>query len=250
MSREDYLITKFGSVERYNANNQRVADAAAAAGLDYQRDLIKRQPNTIDCHRLIAWSDDPSAMKQRLLQLYFAEGGDLSDREVLVAAAVDCGLDAAEVRRRLASDEDVARIEAEANSARRPASKACRSSFSADCWQSVAHSLRNTLCKPWSGPLRSSPAGRRGIAADPAITPPSQAAPIRPAYAGFAGAAQAALGALPVVQKYHRLVGPDPGAFIADEADQAFGIGEGLVAERDDRAFRAGLDPLHVRLAA
>jgi predicted DsbA family dithiol-disulfide isomerase len=118
MSREDYLITKFGSVERYNANNQRVADAAAAAGLDYQRDLIKRQPNTIDCHRLIAWSNDPSAMKQRLMQLYFAEGGDLSDREVLVAAAADCGLDAADVRRRLASDEDVARIEAEANSAK------------------------------------------------------------------------------------------------------------------------------------
>lgn len=118
MSREDYLITKFGSVERYNANNQRVADAAAAAGLDYQRDMIKRQPNTIDCHRLIAWSDQPSAMKQRLMQLYFAEGGDLSDREVLVAAAADCGLDAAEVRRRLATDEDVARIEAEANSAK------------------------------------------------------------------------------------------------------------------------------------
>jgi predicted DsbA family dithiol-disulfide isomerase len=118
MSREDYLITKFGSVERYNANNQRVADAAAAAGLDYQRDLIKRQPNTIDCHRLIDWSDQPSAMKQRLMQLYFAEGGDLSDREVLVAAAVDCGFDVAEVRRRLASDEDVARIEAEANSAK------------------------------------------------------------------------------------------------------------------------------------
>ena len=118
MSREDYLITKFGSVERYNANNQRVADAAAAAGLDYQRDLIKRQPNTIDCHRLIAWSEQPSAMKQRLMQLYFSEGGDLSDREVLVAAAVACGLDADEVRRRLASDEDVARIESEANSAK------------------------------------------------------------------------------------------------------------------------------------
>jgi predicted DsbA family dithiol-disulfide isomerase len=52
------------------------------------------------------------------MQLYFAEGGDLSDREVLVAAAADCGLDAADVRQRLASDEDVARIEAEANSAK------------------------------------------------------------------------------------------------------------------------------------
>jgi predicted DsbA family dithiol-disulfide isomerase len=118
MSREDYLITKFGSVERYNANNQRVADMAASAGLDYARDKIKRQPNTIDCHRLIAWADDPASMKQRLMQLYFSEGGDLTDREVLVAAAADCGLDAEDVRRRLATEEDVARIEAEANSAK------------------------------------------------------------------------------------------------------------------------------------
>jgi predicted DsbA family dithiol-disulfide isomerase len=118
MSREDYLITKFGSVERYNANNQRVADAAAAAGLDYARDKIKRQPNTIDCHRLISWAGDPARMKQRLMQLYFSEGGDLTDREVLVKAAADCGMDPAEVRSRLATDGDVARIEAEANSAK------------------------------------------------------------------------------------------------------------------------------------
>jgi predicted DsbA family dithiol-disulfide isomerase len=119
MSREDYLIAKFGSVERYNANNQRVADAAAFAGLDYARDRIKRQPNTIDCHRLILWADDDGArMKQRLMTLYFAEAGDLSDREVLVQGAADCGLDADAIRARLATEDDVARIEAEANSAK------------------------------------------------------------------------------------------------------------------------------------
>jgi predicted DsbA family dithiol-disulfide isomerase len=117
MSREDYLVAKFGSVERYNANSQRIIDIAAAAGLDYARDKIKRQPNTIDCHRLIAWAPDPAGMKQRLMQLYFSEGGDLTDREVLVKAAADCGMDADDARRRLATDEDVARIEAEARSA-------------------------------------------------------------------------------------------------------------------------------------
>jgi predicted DsbA family dithiol-disulfide isomerase len=118
MSREDYLVTKFGSVERYNANSQRIIDIAAKAGLDYARDKIKRQPNTIDCHRLISWAADPARMKQRLMQLYFSEGGDLTDAEVLVKAAADCGMDAADVRQRLATDEDVARIEAEANSAK------------------------------------------------------------------------------------------------------------------------------------
>ena len=117
MSREDYLVTKFGSVERYNANSQRIIDIAAKAGLDYARDKIKRQPNTIDCHRLIAWADEPARMKQRLMQLYFSEGGDLTDREVLVKAAAECGMSADDVRRRLGTDEDVARIEAEAASA-------------------------------------------------------------------------------------------------------------------------------------
>jgi predicted DsbA family dithiol-disulfide isomerase len=117
MSREDYLVKKFGSVERYNANSQRLIDITAAAGLDYARDKVKRQPNTIDCHRLIAWAGEPARMKQRLMELYFSEGADLSDRDVLVKAATDCGLNADDVRRRLATDEDVARIEAEAGSA-------------------------------------------------------------------------------------------------------------------------------------
>jgi predicted DsbA family dithiol-disulfide isomerase len=121
MSREDYLVAKFGSVERYNKNNQRVADAAAFAGLPYRRELIKRQPNTLDCHRLIFWagqSGKAAPMKQRLMVLYFSEGGDLSDPDVLVKAAADCGLDAGQVQGLLATDRDVAQIETEANSAK------------------------------------------------------------------------------------------------------------------------------------
>jgi predicted DsbA family dithiol-disulfide isomerase len=121
MSRDDYLIAKFGSVERYNANNNRVVEAAAFAGLTYARDKIKRQPNTLDCHRLIHWAGEScqaAQMKQRLMEIYFSEGGDLSDREVLVKAAGECGLDAARVRERLASDADVEQVEREANSAK------------------------------------------------------------------------------------------------------------------------------------
>ena len=118
ISREQYLITKFGSVERYNANSQRIVDAAAYAGLDYARDKIKRQPNTLDCHRLILWAgDNAAAMKQRLMEIYFSEGGDLSERDVLVQAASDCGLDPVEVRNLLASDADVAAVERAAKSA-------------------------------------------------------------------------------------------------------------------------------------
>jgi predicted DsbA family dithiol-disulfide isomerase len=121
MSREDYLIAKFGSVERYNSNTNRVVEAAAAAGLSYNRDRIKRQPNTLDCHRLILWAGETgkaAAIKQRLMEIYFSEGGDLTQSETLVKAAADCGLDGEEVRARLASRQDVDVVEREAQSAK------------------------------------------------------------------------------------------------------------------------------------
>jgi len=121
IDRQTYLETKFGSVERYAAIAERVAAAAALEGLVYARDKVSRQPNTLDCHRLILWSrsvTDPAVMKQRLMDLYFAEGADLTDPKTLVQTAVTCGLDGDLVRRLLASDADVERIENEANSAK------------------------------------------------------------------------------------------------------------------------------------
>jgi len=120
ISREDYLTTKFGSVDAYKGIAGRVVAAANEEGLIYRPDLVKRQPNTIDCHRLIHWADAQGMaadMKQRLMELYFRDGGDLTDTEVLVEAAADVGLDADDVRKRLATDEDVAVVSAQAQEA-------------------------------------------------------------------------------------------------------------------------------------
>jgi predicted DsbA family dithiol-disulfide isomerase len=117
ISREEYLTTKFGSPERYKQIAGRVAAAAQAEGLAYNVEGIARQPNTLDCHRLILWArntGDAGRMKQRLMELYFTEGADLTDREVLVQAAADCGMDAALTRDLLASDRDVERVSEEA----------------------------------------------------------------------------------------------------------------------------------------
>ena len=120
MARKDYLTKKFGSPERYAGIAQRVVDAAAGEGLVYASEKMQRQPNTLDCHRLIGWAGEigrAGEMKQRLMDLYFTEGGDLSDREVLVQAAVDCGMDADIVRARLESDDDVEAVESAARAA-------------------------------------------------------------------------------------------------------------------------------------
>lgn len=121
MSREDYLTTKFGSPERYDGIAHRVSAAAAAEGLVYDKDKIARQPNTLDAHRLIHWANEigkAAEMKQRLMDLYFTEGADLTNPAVLVQAAADVGLNANDVRKALASELDVAEITQEAQSAK------------------------------------------------------------------------------------------------------------------------------------
>jgi len=121
LSRRDYLTTKFGSPERYEGIAQRVTAAAAEEGLIYAVDKMERQPNTTDCHRLIRWADGigkAAEMKQKLMDLYFTEGADLTNRAVLLQAATDIGLDADDVREALASDTDVDEIAREAQSAK------------------------------------------------------------------------------------------------------------------------------------
>jgi len=120
ISREEYLTTKFGSVEAYKGMAGRVVAAAKEEGLVYRPDLVQRQPNTTDCHRLIHWAEaigKAAEMKQRLMELYFRDGGDLTETDVLVQAAADIGLDADDVRRRLATDEDVALVSGQAQEA-------------------------------------------------------------------------------------------------------------------------------------
>jgi predicted DsbA family dithiol-disulfide isomerase len=121
ISREQYLTTKFGSPERYKGIAQRVSAAASAEGLTYAIDKISRQPNTLDAHRLIRWADatgKAAEMKQKLMDLYFTEGADLTNHAVLVQAAADIGLDPEDIRAALESDRDVAEVEREALSAK------------------------------------------------------------------------------------------------------------------------------------
>ena len=121
ISREQYLTTKFGSPERYKGIAQRVSAAASAEGLTYAIDKISRQPNTLDAHRLIHWADatgKAAEMKQKLMDLYFTEGADLTNHAVLVQAAADIGLDPEDIRATLESDRDVAEVEREALSAK------------------------------------------------------------------------------------------------------------------------------------
>ncbi len=121
MSRDEYLTAKFGSPERYKDIAGRVQQAAASEGLVYNVDGISRQPNTTDAHRLIRWAEGigkAAEMKQKLMDLYFTEGADLTNPAVLVEAAAEVGLDPEDIRAALASDQDVEQIGREVEAAK------------------------------------------------------------------------------------------------------------------------------------
>lgn len=105
----DYLRRKFGTNATVEMIEGRVGDAGAELGLAFDWSKVRRV-NTFDAHRLLEWAlrtDGPAAqgrLKRRLMQAYFAEGGDVADHDTLAALAGEVGLDAAAAAEALASD--------------------------------------------------------------------------------------------------------------------------------------------------
>lgn len=109
MDRRTYLEAKFGGRDGAVRAYTPVVERAEAAGLEIDFEAIKRTPNTLDSHRLIHWAgieDRQTPVAMALFRAYFEEGRDIGDHEVLADIADSLGMDAAVVRKLLASDAD------------------------------------------------------------------------------------------------------------------------------------------------
>lgn len=115
MDRQEYLDRKFGR-EQAKENYKRIQDAGAIEGIPFAFDLIRKSPNTVDAHRLIRWAetgDQQDVVVERLFELYFTEGGDIGDHEVLIDVAREADMDVDLVTQTLASDTDRDQIKQE-----------------------------------------------------------------------------------------------------------------------------------------
>ena len=103
-----YLEAKFGK-DRLVAMNDRLREAARAAGLSLDPDLPQRMPNTLDAHRLIHWAGiegRQTAAKTALMHAYWTQGRDIGDPATLAAIAGEVGMDQALTARLLATNAD------------------------------------------------------------------------------------------------------------------------------------------------
>ena len=109
LDRQDYMLAKFGE-ERLKTIHDPLIEAGRELGVPYDFDAITRTPNTLDAHRLIRWSHTVGLqheMAERLFMAYWSEGQDVGDRDVLAACAGEVGINAAQIRELLDSEQDV-----------------------------------------------------------------------------------------------------------------------------------------------
>lgn len=121
--RREYLSDKFGDDARAEQIYARVEEAGRAAGIDFAFDDIAVSPNTLNAHRLIRWAGGQGVEVQdkvvdRLFQLYFEEGANIGDSEVLANAGAGAGMDRNLILDLLGSDADKEAVEHEIGVAR------------------------------------------------------------------------------------------------------------------------------------
>lgn len=109
LDRQEYMLAKFGP-ERLKTIHDPLIEAGQELGVPYDFDAITRTPNTLDAHRLIRWAHTVGLQHdtaERLFMAYWSEGQDVGDRDVLAACAGAVGINAAQIRELLDSEQDV-----------------------------------------------------------------------------------------------------------------------------------------------
>ena len=104
VDRPTYRTQKFGSLAASAEKDAQVAQAGAAAGLEFRLGEQKRTPNTVLAHRLAKFADEAGVQNELvevMFRAYFNEGRDIGDAAVLAELAASVGLDAVDF---LASD--------------------------------------------------------------------------------------------------------------------------------------------------
>lgn len=110
----EHITRKYGmAADNVRANREMIKARAAAVGFTMNTSDDSRIYNTFDAHRLLAWAagqGEQQALKHALFSINFTEQADPGDRERLVRAAEDVGLDPVEARAVLESDRYAAEV--------------------------------------------------------------------------------------------------------------------------------------------
>lgn len=116
MTRGDYVVRKFGGEDRARRLYASISELGRVEGMAFRFERIRRTPSSLDAHRLVRFAADfgrADQVVEAVFSAHFSDGHDIGDPAVLTAIAAAAGLDAARVRRLLASEDDLDAIHAD-----------------------------------------------------------------------------------------------------------------------------------------
>ena len=95
----EHLTHKYGSTpEQQLASREAIRQRGESVGFTFRKEGRGRVYNTFNAHRLLYWAElqapgKQHALKKALLKAYFTDGKSPEEREVLLAAVAQAGLD-------------------------------------------------------------------------------------------------------------------------------------------------------------
>lgn len=101
MPLEEYLANKFGDSGKLQPVLDELVSIGKAQDIEFRFDRITHVPNTLNAHRLMhlaqQQSADTSTLAENILRSFFAQGLDISDRDVLSELGEEAGLQTSEI---------------------------------------------------------------------------------------------------------------------------------------------------------
>lgn len=116
VDRRAYLEAKFGGPERARQIYGAIEETAEREGLGLHFDKISRTPSTLEAHRLLKWVaplGGQDRVMDALMDFYFREGRDISERAVLLDCAERGGLERAVAEALFEGDAEIDAVRAE-----------------------------------------------------------------------------------------------------------------------------------------
>lgn len=115
--RGEYLIERFGDVNRFADAQRQLKEIGEQEGIRFDFAGIQRMPNTRRAHVLMAYARREDAMRQSklarvLFEAYFSDGLDIGSVDCLVDLAARAGLDRQGAARALENSELFAEVQA------------------------------------------------------------------------------------------------------------------------------------------
>ena len=112
--RKEWMAKTYGSPQQIEQALEPIRVAGLQDGIEFDFDAIEVMPNTLDAHRVMRWARDvgkANEMAERLFHLFFIEGEDIGDFDVLARACALVGvMDAFRAQKMLESGTDTEEV--------------------------------------------------------------------------------------------------------------------------------------------